>query len=194
MDCQEEKVQQERYRSGQSRPLGSGWQGGRWCSGVRTRVLLPLSLSFCWMGQWEENRQQAGLAIVLLPFGEQRSMLINEKKIVVSVSFIYIPEPPSQRMFGSQTRIPVANVEKPCKYFDLDLCFSLNGLSRGFYCMDSEWSTPALEWWGIKLRLLILFVKASPCMFTLHLRSGKVRPNLLAWFSVFCVGSLRGYV
>lgn len=180
-----------RYRSGQSRPL-------RWCSGARTGVLLP-SVPLFLLGGTLGRKQVAGwVGNCASPFWraeyankwEENSCFCQLYDISQSHSANSYNFSP---VFGSQTSIPVVNVEKPCKYFDLDLCSQLNGLSHGFYSMDSEQSAPALEWWGIKLRLLILFVGASQYMLTLYLWSGKVQPNFLVWFSVFCVGLLRGY-
>lgn len=74
------------------------------------------------MQELEEDKQQARLATAIIPFGEQRGTLINEKKSSVS-SVQDVPEPPRQPLqffaaFGSRRRIPAADVQKPCKYFD----------------------------------------------------------------------------
>lgn len=47
-------------------------------------------------------------------------------------------------MFGSHTRIPVADVQKPCKYFDPDLYSQLNGLSHDFI----PWTLNRVLWNG----------------------------------------------
>lgn len=122
------------------------------------------------MQELEEDKQQARLATAIIPFGEQRGTLINEKKSSVS-SVQDVPEPPRQPLqffaaFGSRRRIPAADVQKPCKYFDPDPCSQLSGLPRGV--------VPGLCEGGIRPGWVnpLVSQRASPCALTLYLRSG----------------------
>lgn len=78
-------------------------------------------------------------------------------------------------------RIPAADVQKACKYFDPYLCFHvvlLQGSVRG-----AGWSR--FEAKGCR-------PQALPCASTLDLRAERLQPALLAQVPAFCVEWRRG--